>query len=121
LRTSSCTANLPGFSLSHGRKPLAAQPTDRDGDVNSPTVLVLGEGRCSIKFAANLQVKVLLAGRTLFGLINNAGVAWPAPLLHQPLSDFRRIVEANLDGTFIVTQVDSTCLLLGFFFHVCCC
>lgn len=51
-----------------------------------------------------LKVRRALKGRTLFGLVNNAGVAWPAPFLHQPLEDFRRILDANLLGTFIVTQ-----------------
>ena len=41
----------------------------------------------------------------LCGLVNNAGVAWPAPLMHQPLADFRKLLDANLTGTFIVTQV----------------
>ena len=52
------------------------------------------------------QVREALKGQTLAGLINNAGVAWPAPLLHQSLTDFKKIVHANLCGTFIVTQVN---------------
>lgn len=52
-----------------------------------------------------MQVRETLAGKTLAALVNNAGVAWPAPMLHQPLADFRKILEANLVGTFIVTKV----------------
>ena len=37
--------------------------------------------------------------------MNNAGIAFPAPLAHQPVSDFRATVETNLFGNFIVTQV----------------
>lgn len=51
------------------------------------------------------QVREALNGRTLAGLINNAGVAWPAPLLHQSLADFKNVLDANLCGTFIVTKV----------------
>jgi len=40
----------------------------------------------------------------LLGLVNNAGVAVPAPLLHQPIGDFRRQIETNLTGQLIVTQ-----------------
>ena len=46
-----------------------------------------------------------MKGRCLAALINNAGVAWPAPLLYQPLADFRKTLDANLSGTFIVTKV----------------
>lgn len=52
-----------------------------------------------------VQVRTALQGTTLSGLINNAGVAWPAPLLHQPISDFQSQINANLIGTVMVTQV----------------
>ena len=45
-----------------------------------------------------------LAGQTLFGLVNNAGVAKGGPLLELPVGDLRSVVEVNLFGTFIVTQ-----------------
>jgi NAD(P)-dependent dehydrogenase (short-subunit alcohol dehydrogenase family) len=45
-----------------------------------------------------------LNGQTLFGLVNNAGVAVPAPLIYQPISDFRHQLEVNLVGPLIVTQ-----------------
>lgn len=51
------------------------------------------------------QVRELLGGRTLFGLVNNAGVAFHGPLMHQPISEFARNIEINLTGTLIVTQV----------------
>jgi len=50
------------------------------------------------------QVSDALGGRTLFGLVNNAGVACPGPLLHLPVDDFRRQLEINLTGQLIVTQ-----------------
>src|SRR5687768_15666792 len=54
--------------------------------------------------AAAQQVRQLLNGETLFGLVNNAGVAVPAPLMHQPIEDFRKQMEINLIGQLIVTQ-----------------
>lgn len=45
-----------------------------------------------------------LEGETLTGLVNNAGVALPGPLLHQPLEEFKRQFEVNLFGQFRVIQ-----------------
>ena len=42
--------------------------------------------------------------RTLEGLVNNAGVALPAPLVYQPIAEFREQIEVNLIGPLIVTQ-----------------
>jgi NAD(P)-dependent dehydrogenase (short-subunit alcohol dehydrogenase family) len=50
------------------------------------------------------QVRHQLNGETLFGLVNNAGVAVPSPLMHQPIQDFRKQMEINLIGQLIVTQ-----------------
>lgn len=54
--------------------------------------------------AAAQQVRKGLNGETLFGLVNNAGIAVPAPLMHQPIDDFRKQMEVNLIGQLIVTQ-----------------
>ncbi|HRI37683.1 MAG TPA: SDR family oxidoreductase [Nitrospira sp.] len=40
----------------------------------------------------------------LYGLVNNAGIAVPAPLEAIPLSDFRRQLEVNVIGQLAVTQ-----------------
>jgi NAD(P)-dependent dehydrogenase (short-subunit alcohol dehydrogenase family) len=50
------------------------------------------------------QVRAALAGETLLGLLNNAGVAVPGPLYDQAIEDFRRQMEINLTGQLIVTQ-----------------
>lgn len=50
------------------------------------------------------QVRDQLKGETLFGLVNNAGIAVPAPLMHQSIEDFRKQMEVNLIGQIIVTQ-----------------
>jgi NAD(P)-dependent dehydrogenase (short-subunit alcohol dehydrogenase family) len=54
--------------------------------------------------AAAKQVQKQLHDETLFGLVNNAGIAVPAPLMHQPIADFRKQMEVNLIGQMIVTQ-----------------
>ena len=50
------------------------------------------------------KVREQLNGETLFGLVNNAGIAVPAPLMHQPIEDFRKQMEINLIGQLTVTQ-----------------
>jgi NAD(P)-dependent dehydrogenase (short-subunit alcohol dehydrogenase family) len=49
-------------------------------------------------------LQAALAGRALAGLVNNAGVALPGPLLHQPLEEVRRQMEVNLIGQLQVVQ-----------------
>ncbi|HEV2451073.1 MAG TPA: SDR family oxidoreductase [Streptosporangiaceae bacterium] len=51
--------------------------------------------------AAGEQV---MAAGPLAGLVNNAGVALPAPLEHIPIEAFRRQMEVNLTGQLAVTQ-----------------
>lgn len=51
-----------------------------------------------------------LKGEPLFGLVNNAGIANPGPLLHIPLDDFRRQIEVNVTGQLIVTQAFASLL-----------
>lgn len=50
------------------------------------------------------KARQALAGRTLCGLVNNAGVAVAGPMLELPLSEFRQQVEVNLMGVVAVTQ-----------------
>ena len=50
------------------------------------------------------MVAARLDGRTLFGLVNNAGVAFPGPLLYLPIDDFRRQLAINLTAQLFVTQ-----------------
>lgn len=54
--------------------------------------------------AAAQKVREQLHGETLFGLVNNAGIAVPAPLMHQPTDDFRHQLEVNLVSVLIVTK-----------------
>jgi len=54
--------------------------------------------------AAAATVKSKLCGRVLDGLVNNAGVALSDPMLVQSTEDFRKQIEVNLVGPFIVTK-----------------
>lgn len=54
--------------------------------------------------AAARRVETALAGATLFGLVNNAGIAVAGPLLHLSLDEFRHQLEVNLTGVVGVTQ-----------------
>jgi NAD(P)-dependent dehydrogenase (short-subunit alcohol dehydrogenase family) len=50
------------------------------------------------------QVEAALGGEMLFGLVNNAGIAVPGPLLFTKIDDFKHQIEVNLTGQLIVTQ-----------------
>ena len=60
--------------------------------------------------AAAQQVRAQLKGEILFGLVNNAGIAVPAPLIHQPTEEFRHQLEVNLVSVLIVTKAFVTLL-----------
>jgi NAD(P)-dependent dehydrogenase (short-subunit alcohol dehydrogenase family) len=54
--------------------------------------------------SAAATVAEQLGRTTLTGLINNAGIAVAGPLLHLPLTEYRRQLEVNLIGPLLVTQ-----------------
>jgi NAD(P)-dependent dehydrogenase (short-subunit alcohol dehydrogenase family) len=54
--------------------------------------------------------RVVAAG-PLHGLVNNAGVALPAPLEFMPIEDFSRQLDINLVGQLLMTQVMLPALL----------
>ncbi len=60
--------------------------------------------RAAVERAAAL-VRERLGGQRLLALVNNAGVAVPGPLTHQPIDEFRSQMEINLVGPLSVTQV----------------
>jgi len=55
-------------------------------------------------FAAAREVRAALAGDTLAGLINNAGIAVAGPVLELPVGEFRRQLDVNVIGPVIATQ-----------------
>jgi NAD(P)-dependent dehydrogenase (short-subunit alcohol dehydrogenase family) len=54
--------------------------------------------------AAAREVRAALGGETLFGLVNNAGIAVPGPVLELAADEFRRQMEVNVIGPVIVSQ-----------------
>jgi len=54
--------------------------------------------------AAAQQVRKELNGETMFGLVNNAGVAVAGPMMHLSIENFRKQLEINVTGQLIVTQ-----------------
>jgi NAD(P)-dependent dehydrogenase (short-subunit alcohol dehydrogenase family) len=54
--------------------------------------------------AAARQVEAALGGETLSGLVNNAGIAVPGPLLHLEIDNFEHQLTVNITGQLIVTQ-----------------
>lgn len=54
--------------------------------------------------AGAVQVAAALGKRRLFGLVNNAGIAVPGPLLHLETDDLRRQFEVNFFGVHNVTR-----------------
>jgi NAD(P)-dependent dehydrogenase (short-subunit alcohol dehydrogenase family) len=50
------------------------------------------------------KVREQLNGETLFGLVNNAGIAVPGPLLFLPTKDFQHQLDVNLVSVLIVTK-----------------
>ncbi len=54
--------------------------------------------------AAVPMVAAQLNGHTLWGLVNNAGIAIGGPLIHQPLDEVRQVLEVNVIGALSPTQ-----------------
>ncbi len=54
--------------------------------------------------AAAEKVAAALGGETLFGLVNNAGIAVAGPLLYLKIDDLRQQLDVNVVGQLVVTQ-----------------
>jgi len=54
--------------------------------------------------AAARKVRAALGGETLSGLVNNAGIAVPGPVLELAADEFRRQIDVNVIGPIIATQ-----------------
>jgi len=54
--------------------------------------------------AAAAEVRAALGGRTLKGLVNNAGMGFGGPLAHQPIDEIRQVFEVNVLGAVTVSQ-----------------
>ena len=72
------------------------------GDAFTPLIFDVTDEAAATAGAA--QVREALQGNTLSGLVNNAGIAAPGPLLFQSIDEFRKQLEVNITGQLIVTQ-----------------
>jgi NAD(P)-dependent dehydrogenase (short-subunit alcohol dehydrogenase family) len=71
---------------------------------NSFTPLIFDVTDEAAVAAGAKQVETALGAETLFGLVNNAGIVVPGPLLYLKIDDFRHQIAVNLTGQLIVTQ-----------------
>lgn len=81
------------------------------GDAFTPLVFDVTDGP-SVRAGAR-QVERALAGATLAGLVNNAGIAVAGPLLYLPIDEWRQQLEVNLTGVVIATQAFAPLLGAG--------
>lgn len=72
------------------------------GEAVTPLLFDVGDEAAVNAGAA--KVAEALGRRRLFGLVNNAGIAVPGPLLHLDTQDLRRQFEINLFGVHTVTR-----------------
>jgi NAD(P)-dependent dehydrogenase (short-subunit alcohol dehydrogenase family) len=73
------------------------------GPAFTPLLMDVTDRESVVRAAA--QVEAALGDATLAGLVNNAGISVPGPLLYLPLEDLRRQLEVNLVAQISVTQV----------------
>ncbi|MCZ2127303.1 MAG: SDR family NAD(P)-dependent oxidoreductase [Anaerolineales bacterium] len=85
------------------RKPADADRLSAELGKNFVPLLFDVTDEAAVRAAAE-EVRKALNGETLFGLVNNAGVAVGGPALHLPIADFRRQLEINVVGQLIVSQ-----------------
>lgn len=85
------------------RKLDDAQPLQAElGNLFTPILCNVCD-EASVKEAAR-QVETHLAGKLLWGLVNNAGIAVAGPLMHLPLDQVRNQMDVNITGLIGVTQ-----------------
>lgn len=72
------------------------------GDRITPLLFDVRDEAALARAAA--AVRESLDGRTLLGLVNNAGIGLAGPLLHQPVDEFRAVLDTNLLGPLLVTR-----------------
>ena len=85
------------------RKQADADRLSKEFGANFRPLIFDVTDEAAVKAAAR-QLETYLAGDTLAGLVNNAGIANPGPLLHLDVEAFRQQMEVNVTGQLIVTQ-----------------
>ena len=85
------------------RKPADADSLRHEfGDKVAPLLFDVTDA-AAVRAAAD-EVRAALGGRTLKGLVNNAGMGLGGPLAHQPIDEIRRVLEVNVLGPVTVSQ-----------------
>lgn len=79
-----------------------ARLKDALGNAFTPLIFDVTDADAIARGAA--EVKEALAGRTLGGLVNNAGIAVGGPLRYIPIDEVKHQLEVNLFGAIRVTQ-----------------
>src|SRR5216684_3033142 len=85
------------------RKQADADRLKREFGANFTALRFDVTNEAAVRGAAH-QVRRALRGETLFGLVNNAGIAVPGPVLELAADEFRRQMEVNVIGPIIATQ-----------------
>lgn len=85
------------------RKQQDAERLSREFGLNLLPLIFDVTDESAVQAAAE-QVRDRLNGETLFGLVNNAGIAVPGPLIHLATEEFRQQLEVNLVSVLIVTK-----------------
>lgn len=85
------------------RKEADAQRLQQEfGDRFTPLFFDMTDAK-AIKRSAE-EVRTALKGETLFGLVNNAGIAVSGPLLEVDIDEFRKQIEINLTSQLVAIQ-----------------
>jgi len=86
------------------RRPADAEAFKAEfGDSATPLLFDVAD-QAAVRAGAAEVARALGPQRRLAGLVNNAGIASPAPLLHVPLDELRRHLEINVVAQVGVTQ-----------------
>jgi len=80
----------------------AARLTGEFGDLLTPLIFDVRD-EAALAVAAK-TVHASLGSATLNGLVNNAGIGLGGPVLHQPLDEFRAVLDTNILGTLLATR-----------------
>jgi NAD(P)-dependent dehydrogenase (short-subunit alcohol dehydrogenase family) len=93
-----------GFHVFAGVRNAADGEAVKAQAPDAVTPLILDVTDESAISAAAKTVAGIVGDRGLAGLVNNAGIAKPAPIELQPLADFREQLEVNLFGPVAMVQ-----------------
>jgi NAD(P)-dependent dehydrogenase (short-subunit alcohol dehydrogenase family) len=93
-----------GFHVFAGVRNAADGEAVKAQAPDAVTPLILDVTDESAISAAAETVAGIVGDRGLAGLVNNAGIAKPAPIEFQPLADFREQLEVNLFGPVAMVQ-----------------